>query len=156
SDRMTLKANYIGRFAPSPSGPLHFGSLVAALASYLDARSHGGRWLLRMEDLDPAREPPQAASQILHALERFGLHWDGPVLYQSQRLGAYADALADLRARGLVYVCDCSRQQIQAMGGIYDNRCRHRSPPLSEGAWRLKVAGSIHFSDSIQGEQRQN
>lgn len=153
---MTSKANYIGRFAPSPSGPLHFGSLVAALASYLDARAHGGSWLLRMEDLDPAREPPEAASQILHALELFGLHWDGPVLYQSQRLDAYAEAFAALRADGLIYACDCSRQQIQAMGGAYDNRCRTRTPALTEGAWRLQVGGSIHFTDAIQGAQSQD
>lgn len=153
---MNSKANYIGRFAPSPSGPLNFGYLVAALASYLDARAHGGNWLLRMEDLDPAREPPEAASQILRALELFGLHWDGPVLYQSQRLDAYTDAFDTLRARGLVYACDCSRQQIQAIGGVYDNRCRSRTPPLREGSWRLQVDGIIGFADLIQGEQSQN
>jgi len=147
---------YTGRFAPSPSGPLHFGSLVAALASYLDARAHDGLWLLRMEDLDPAREPPEAASQILHALERFGLHWDGSVLYQSQRLDVYAEAFANLRARGLIYACDCSRQLIHSLGGVYDNRCRSREPALTKGAWRLKVAGNIRFADAVQGDQEQD
>src|SRR5690606_29460161 len=101
-------------------------------------------------------EPPEAATQILQALELFGLHWDGAVLYQSQRLDAYAEAFDDLRRRGLVYACDCSRQQIQAMGGVYDNRCRNRTPPLAEGAWRLQIGGSIHFTDAIQGAQNQN
>ncbi len=154
---MSIKADYIGRFAPSPSGPLHFGSLVAALASYLDARSAQGQWLLRMEDLDPAREPPEAAAQILSALEAFGLHWDGPVLYQSERLEAYADALADLQARGLIYTCDCSRLQIQAMGGIYDGRCRLRQLQPNAGALRVMVPNeTLGFLDSIQGPQQQN
>jgi len=109
-----------------------------------------------MEDLDPAREPPEAASQILHALELFGLHWDGPVLYQSQRLDAYAEAFATLQAQGLIYACDCSRQLIQSLGGVYDNRCRSRVPALNRGAWRLQVEGTIHFSDAIQGDQAQD
>ncbi|MDO8272297.1 MAG: tRNA glutamyl-Q(34) synthetase GluQRS [Gammaproteobacteria bacterium] len=154
---MSNKADYIGRFAPSPSGPLHFGSLVAALASYLDARSAQGLWLLRMEDLDPAREPPEASVQILSTLEAFGLHWDGPVLYQSQRLGAYADALANLQERGLIYSCDCSRVQIQAMGGVYDNRCRLRQLQQTAGALRIVVPDEIfEFVDTIQGPQQQN
>lgn len=154
---MSIKADYIGRFAPSPSGPLHFGSLVAALASYLDARSVHGQWLLRMEDLDPAREPPEAAAQILWALEVFGLHWDGPVLYQSQRLEAYAEALAALQARALIYSCDCSRVQIQAMGGVYDNRCRLRQLQPTEGALRVVVPDeTFEFMDMIQGPQQQN
>lgn len=154
---MSTKADYIGRFAPSPSGPLHFGSLVAALASYLDARSAHGLWLLRMEDLDPAREPPAAAAQILSTLEAFGLHWDGAVLYQSLRLEAYADALADLQERGLIYGCDCSRVQIQAMGGIYDNRCRLRHLLSTAGALRISVPDeTFTFVDMIQGPQQQN
>lgn len=154
---MSTKADYIGRFAPSPSGPLHFGSLVAALASYLDARSAHGQWLLRMEDLDPAREPPAAAAQILSTLEAFGLHWDGPVLYQSQRLGAYADALSELQRRGLIYSCDCSRIQIQAMGGGYDNRCRLRRLQPTAGALRVVVPDeTFDVVDTIQGPQQQN
>ncbi|MDO9319936.1 MAG: tRNA glutamyl-Q(34) synthetase GluQRS [Gammaproteobacteria bacterium] len=154
---MSNKADYIGRFAPSPSGPLHFGSLVAALASYLDARSAQGLWLLRMEDLDPAREPPAAAAQILSTLDAFGLHWDGPVIYQSQRLSAYADALATLQERGLIYSCDCSRAHIQVMGGVYDNRCRLRRLPPTSGALRVVVPDEIFdFVDTIQGPQQQN
>ncbi|MCB1649289.1 MAG: tRNA glutamyl-Q(34) synthetase GluQRS [Gammaproteobacteria bacterium] len=153
---MPSEATYIGRFAPSPSGPLHFGSLVAALASFLDARAQGGRWLLRMEDLDPAREPPQAAASILRSLEAFGLHWDGEVLYQSTRLEAYRDALKQLRALGLIYTCDCSRQDVQAMGGVYDGRCRARTEAVVHGALRVKVADeTITFNDLIQGPQAQ-
>jgi glutamyl-Q tRNA(Asp) synthetase len=145
---------YIGRFAPSPSGALHFGSLLAALASFLDARASKGAWLLRMEDLDPAREPAGAADQILFALELFELHWDGPVVYQSQRLDAYADALNTLQEQGLLYACDCSRQRIRAMGGVYDNRCRQRSqPPVGSSALRISVDDTeYHFTDRIQGD----
>jgi glutamyl-Q tRNA(Asp) synthetase len=144
---------YIGRFAPSPSGALHFGSLIAALASYLDARTCGGRWLLRMEDLDPAREPVGAADSILFTLEKFGLHWDGAVVYQSQRLEAYAEALQTLKQLGLIYPCDCSRQRIRAIGGIYDNACRERkTPPPGDSALRIQVPEQIiEFEDRIQG-----
>ncbi len=154
---MTPKADYIGRFAPSPSGPLHFGSLVAALASYLDARARGGQWLLRMEDLDPAREPPAAADEILVTLDHFGLHWDGSVLYQSQRLSAYADALQTLRDGDLLYACDCSRAQIHEIGGVYDNRCRGRSVTTQPSALRVKVPDEIiRFEDAVQGDQQQD
>lgn len=164
---MTIKADYIGRFAPSPSGPLHFGSLVAALASFLDARANGGLWLLRMEDLDPAREPPGAADDILYTLDFFGLHWDGEVLYQSQRLNAYEEALQTLRGSNLIYGCDCSRSQIHEIGGIYDNRCRTRgllmvAEPSFAGlqqpaALRVKVANEvIGFEDAVQGWQQQD
>lgn len=153
---MTPKADYIGRFAPSPSGPLHFGSLIAALASYLDARAHHGQWLLRMEDLDPAREPPQAAGQILAALEAFGLDWDEQVLYQSSRLAAYRDALQQLQRDGYLYACDCTRQQIQAQGGVYDGRCRNRKDVPQDSALRVRVADrTIHFEDRIQGATQQ-
>ena len=154
---MKPKADYIGRFAPSPSGPLHFGSLIAALASYLDARANRGQWLLRMEDLDPAREPPQAAGQILEALEAFGLHWDGEVLYQSSRLDSYRDALRRLQQEDLIYACDCTRQQIQAIGGVYDNRCRTRNDVPQDSALRVKVADrTIRFEDRIQGSMQQH
>lgn len=99
----------IGRFAPTPSGPLHFGSLVAAVASYLDARSRGGQWLLRIEDIDTPRVVPGSAEDILETLERFGFEWDGPVLYQSTRIDAYREALDRLRRDGFVYPCSCSR-----------------------------------------------
>lgn len=121
---------YRGRFAPSPSGPLHFGSLVAALGSYLDARHHHGRWLLRIEDLDPPREKPGAADDILRTLEAFGFEWDEAVLYQSKREDAYRAALETLRRAGLAYACACSRSEIatSAKSGIegfsYPGTCR--------------------------------
>ena len=119
-------SGYVGRFAPSPSGPLHFGSLVSALASYLDAKANRGKWLVRMEDLDPPREQPGAASAILQALDDHGLHWDGDVVYQSQRSDAYQDCLDALLQARLAYYCTCSRQDLAAMGGIYNGRCRNR------------------------------
>ncbi|MEY3667529.1 MAG: hypothetical protein RL572_1069 [Pseudomonadota bacterium] len=154
---MSKNTDIIGRFAPSPSGPLHFGSLVAATASYLDARHRGGRWLLRMEDLDPAREPPEAADQILRALECHGLLWDGSVLYQSSRLDAYAEALAQLRQQGRLFACRCSRQQIQAEGGVYDGRCRELGLQDTGNAIRIRVdAMRVNFTDAIQGAQSQS
>jgi glutamyl-Q tRNA(Asp) synthetase len=131
---------YIGRFAPSPTGPLHFGSLVAALASYLHAQSQQGQWLVRMEDLDPPREQAGAADDILRALENHGLHWDGELMYQSQRHVAYQCALDQLNDKGLIYACDCSRQDLQAMGGIYSGHCRERAVDLrSPHALRVEV-----------------
>ena len=154
---MSKNTDIIGRFAPSPSGPLHFGSLVAATASYLDARHRGGRWLLRMEDLDPAREPAEAADQILRALECHGLLWDGSVLYQSSRLDAYAEALAKLRQQGRLFACRCSRQQIQAEGGVYDGRCRELGLQDTGNAIRIRVdAMRVNFTDAIQGAQSQS
>ncbi len=156
---------YRGRFAPSPSGPLHFGSLVSALASYLDAKAHKGQWLVRMEDLDPPREQPGAADLILQTLEDHGLYWDEPVLYQSQRHTAYQAALEWLMAQDLAYPCCCSRQELTAMGGIYDGRCRHRQLDLTQPhAIRLKLYDLpnrspndwLNFDDLIQGHQTQN
>jgi len=125
---------YRGRFAPSPTGPLHFGSLVAALGSYLDARATGGEWRVRMEDLDRPREVPGTATAILHTLEAFGFEWDGQVLRQSARTQAYAQAIERLRVAGLVFPCACSRREIAANGlpgaegPIYPGTCRHRLP----------------------------
>lgn len=153
---MSKNTGYIGRFAPSPSGPLHFGSLVAAVASYLDARHQRGQWLLRMEDLDPAREPPEAADLILHTLEVYGLHWDGTVLYQSQRLDTYSDALSTLEIQGRLFPCQCTRQQIQAEGGAYDGRCRDSRLPREGAALRVRVDDiRIAFEDRVQGPQHQ-
>lgn len=152
-DGSELTAHYIGRFAPSPTGPLHFGSLLAALASFLDARAHGGSWLLRVEDLDPPREPPGSAELILRQLQDLGLHWDGEVLYQSARLGAYEQTLTSLQESGLCYPCDCTRPQIRDMGNVYDGSCRERSSlPAKPYALRLRTdALTIGFHDAIQG-----
>lgn len=159
------KFRYRGRFAPSPSGPLHFGSLVSALASYLDAKANNGQWLVRMEDLDPPREQAGAASLILQTLEEHGLYWDEDVLYQSTRHQAYQDTLDWLIGQNWAYPCSCSRQELTAMGGIYDGRCRHRHLDLSQPhAIRLKLydlplhphSEQVHFIDLIQGPQHQN
>jgi glutamyl-Q tRNA(Asp) synthetase len=151
---------YIGRFAPSPTGPLHFGSLVCALASFLDARHHQGKWLVRIEDSDPPREIPGATTIILKQLESHGLLWDGDLLYQSQRSEAYNAALAQLQNHGLIYSCDCNRQRIASLGGIYDGRCRQRQVS-SESAIRLRLPEDannavIAFDDLIMGNCRQN
>lgn len=156
-------AEYVGRFAPSPTGPLHFGSLVAALASYLEARAAKGKWLLRMEDLDAPREQPGAADEILRALERLGLEWDGPVLRQSTRLERYRAVLEDLRRRGFAYPCGCSRKELEdsalAIDGarIYPGTCRHGlAPGKSVRALRLRThATPIAFLDRVQGEIEQ-
>ena len=126
--------SYVGRFAPSPSGPLHFGSLTSALASFIHARQHKGKWLVRMEDIDPPREVAGASDQILQQLDDHGLHWDDSVLYQSTRLDSYKHALDYLWDQGLVYHCQCNRQRISQLGGVYDNQCRHLQLPPSGNA----------------------
>ena len=154
---------YVGRFAPSPTGPLHFGSLVAAVASWLDARAAGGRWRLRIEDLDRPRVQPGAADEILRTLEALGLVWDGEVLYQSRRTALYREALERLRAH--TYWCGCSRREIAdsslslAADGarIYPGSCR---AGLAAGrtarALRVRVPGDeIRFVDRVQGPQAQ-
>ncbi|MFQ6372616.1 tRNA glutamyl-Q(34) synthetase GluQRS [Shewanella sp. YIC-542] len=153
---------YVGRFAPSPSGPLHFGSLIAALGSYLRAKANHGQWLLRIEDIDPPRAVEGAADDIRNTLENYGLYWDNRVLYQSQRFDAYQQCIDRLLQQGDAYFCQCSRREIQQnMHGIYNGHCRHLG--LTEGAVRLhntqKVAafedqllGSIHVSQSFAGE----
>jgi glutamyl-Q tRNA(Asp) synthetase len=156
-------SEYVGRFAPSPTGPLHFGSLVAALASYMQARAAKGKWLLRIEDLDLPREQPGAADQILRALERFGFEWDGPVLWQSARLERYRAVLEDLLRRGFAYPCGCSRKELEdsalAIDGsrIYPGTCRHGlAPGKSPRAVRLRThATPIGFDDLIQGPAQQ-
>lgn len=152
---------YRGRFAPSPTGPLHAGSLVAALASWLDARAAGGRWIVRIEDLDPPREVAGASSTILRQLGAFGLATDEPVLFQSTRGDAYEAAFARLRAQGLVYGCACSRSQIEAAiaarpgwpSGVYPGTCAHgRVPPEQVRAWRIRVpAETVRFEDRAAG-----
>ena len=123
---MTAEA-YTGRFAPSPTGPLHFGSLVSALASFLDARANRGRWLLRIEDIDPPREVPGAATMIARQIEAHGLHWDGAILYQSQRAEQYRAALGKLAETGLLFLCDCTREQLQSLGRNHAGPCRQRA-----------------------------
>ncbi|SVM36517.1 glutamyl-Q-tRNA synthetase [Klebsiella pneumoniae] len=129
-------SHYIGRFAPSPSGELHFGSLIAALGSYLQARAQNGIWRVRIEDIDPPREVPGAADTILRQLEHYGLHWDGEVLWQSKRHEAYRERLAWLREQGLCYYCTCTRARTHAIGGIYDGHCRdlRRSAPAANAS----------------------
>lgn len=149
--------DYRGRFAPTPSGPLHFGSLVAALASFLDARRAGGEWQLRIEDIDPPRCPAGAADTILRQLEAFGLHWDGPVLWQHDRHHAYATALERLRARGLAYPCSCSRRQWRDHP-VYPGWCRHGvREPGKPVAWRLRSDLGLRpvvWEDRLFGKQR--
>ena len=158
---------YTGRFAPSPTGLLHIGSLLTAVASYADARSNDGKWLVRMEDLDPPREMPGAASHILHTLEAFGFEWDGEVAYQSRRYALYEETLCRLKTAGLVYPCYCSRKDWQAGarrgadGFVYNGRCRHpdQRPALQgkQPAWRILVPDRvIGFSDGIVGGYAQN
>jgi glutamyl-Q tRNA(Asp) synthetase len=154
---------YIGRFAPSPTGPLHFGSLIAAVASYADARSAGGRWLVRIEDIDPPREQAGAAAQILHTLERYGFEWDGPVRYQSERGGAYQDAFDRLQRANRSFPCACSRLELRksesGVGGerVYPGNCRDGlAPGRRPRSWRLRVGDEpIAFTDRVQGRQSQ-
>ena len=153
----TTSTPYIGRFAPTPSGHLHFGSLVAALASYLDARSVGGQWLMRMEDLDPPREEPGAQAAILKALESYGFEWDGEVIRQSDRHDAYAEVLNRLFNHGLAYACTCSRKQLEPYHGIYPGFCRNAGHGTENAAIRLRVPElEYHFIDRVQGEYRQH
>lgn len=156
------RARYRGRFAPSPTGPLHFGSLVAAAGSYLDARAAGGEWLVRMEDADTPRNVPGAADDILRTLEIFGFAWDGEVVWQSRRLEAYAGALETLQASGWVYGCGCSRREIAdsasrpAVDGglVYPGTCRAGLPAgATARAWRMRVDDrEIAFEDRLQGQ----
>ncbi len=144
---------YVGRFAPSPSGDLHFGSLIAALGSYLQARAQGGSWLVRIEDIDPPREIPGAAARILATLDHYGLHWDGPVIYQSQRHEAYRATLDWLEQQGLSYYCTCTRSRIQQIGGFYDGYCRERHLPAKGAAIRLRQTQPVYaFYDKLLGK----
>ncbi|WP_439213570.1 tRNA glutamyl-Q(34) synthetase GluQRS [Duffyella gerundensis] len=142
-----------GRFAPSPSGELHFGSLIAALGSYLDARAQHGRWLVRIEDIDPPREVPGAASAILQQLDHYGLHWDGEVLWQSQRHEAYREALRWLQQHRQSYFCRCSRSRIQQTGGYYDGHCRDAGYGSENAALRLRQHHPVYqFHDLLRGD----
>lgn len=144
---------YTGRFAPSPSGDLHFGSLIAALGSYLQARARHGRWLVRIEDIDPPREIPGAATRILSQLEHYGLYWDGEVTYQSQRHARYQEVLHWIARQGLSYYCTCPRSRIQQIGGRYDGHCRDRNLPAENAAIRIRQTTPVfRFHDGLSGE----
>jgi len=150
--------SYRGRFAPSPSGLLHFGSLVTALASFLDAKatidSKGkpGTWLVRIEDIDPPREKSGASSAILNTLEAFGLHWDESIVYQSQQSSLYEQTLHELRQKGLSYYCQCTRNEIKQLGGVYQGHCRSLCISKENSATRLINQYGIHqFNDIFQG-----
>lgn len=157
----TSGAPYRGRFAPSPTGPLHFGSLIAAVGSYLAARHAGGEWLVRIDDLDPPREVAGSASRILHTLEAFGFEWNGPVVYQSQRQDAYQCAASQLRQQSLAYECTCSRTEIAtaSSNNLDDNEPRYpgwcRAIPLAPARDRairfLVPDGPVTFVDRLQG-----
>ena len=179
---MAFSSNYRGRFAPSPTGPLHFGSLAAAVGSYLDAKHHHGQWLVRIEDLDTPRCVPGAANNILRTLEAFGLHWDGEIIHQSQRTTAYKQALHELQTKAAAYPCCCTRKEIadSALHGIdgpvYPGTCRNGIPANRDArAWRVRtdleptchsraggndgaqcISGSIEFDDTLQGHITQH
>jgi glutamyl-Q tRNA(Asp) synthetase len=145
-----IRATYVGRFAPSPTGPLHFGSLVAAVASFLDARAAGGRWLVRIEDVDTTRSIPGAAEGILRTLASLGLEWDGEVAVQSERSALYESALERLRAAGLTYACKCSRRELAdsglagVEGAIYPGTCRELHLPFGTNvAERLRAPAQV-------------
>ncbi len=156
-------SRYIGRYAPSPTGPLHFGTLVAAVGSYLQAKSRQGQWLMRIEDVDITRSVTGAADDMLRSFERFGFEWDGEVIYQSQRTEHYEQALATLTGKNRVYPCTCSRKQIAddssegVSTGIYNGKCRSRSLPLNvEHALRLRAGDTaITFEDLVMGRHSQ-
>ncbi len=143
---------YVGRFAPSPSGPLHFGSMLTALASFLDAKSHQGVWRLRIDDIDPPRTQKGAADDIMRVLTALGLHWDGPVIYQSQREPSYQDVLRQLTKSNRLFYCQCTRATLHNRVQ-YPGTCRANSAPLPNSALRIRMpATDIHFKDGIQGD----
>lgn len=149
---------YRGRFAPSPTGPLHFGSLVTALASYLEARSQNGQWLIRIEDLDPLREPPEATGQILASLEAHGLFPDQPVRFQSKQHHAYQAAIAQLLESQRAYRCPCSRKELQASNGRHPHGCRRGGVAVGDRPYAVRFAledEECLWQDLLLGPQRQ-
>lgn len=156
--------HYIGRFAPSPSGPLHIGSLITALASFLDARHYGGQWLVRMEDIDPPREEAGAKESILNSLRAHGLHWDGDVMFQSDRLECYQTILQQLTE--YTYRCSCGRQRLLELRGVYDSHCYHHPVTDPDVMTSTRVAVNRlsdkqlyiaeHYEDLFQKEQQQH
>ncbi len=150
------QGGYVGRFAPSPSGPLHDGSLVAAMASYLDARARNGKWLLRIEDIDTPRVVPNADQVIMDQLTALGMHWDSEPVWQSQRLANYEAAFRYLLNRNHIYPCGCTRQEVGR--GPYPGTCRNGLPPGRKArAWRFRVpSGTVNFCDRWLGAQKQD
>jgi len=148
---------YRGRFAPSPTGELHLGTLLAAIGSYLQARTQNGEWLMRIEDVDTTRRVDGASDQLLRALEGFGFEWDGKVIYQSQRTELYESALETLLQKDLIYPCTCSRKQLSSEGPVYAGHCRHYRLPLNEEhALRIQVQDQrINFNDHVIGKYQQ-
>ncbi|MFT5045989.1 MAG: glutamyl-Q tRNA(Asp) synthetase [Porticoccaceae bacterium] len=151
----------VGRFAPSPTGDLHFGSLLAAMASYCDTKSQYGLWLLRMDDIDGPRSVPGSADVIQQTLEQYGFSWDGPVQWQSKRVDRYQHAVAELVARQRVFACKCSRRTLP-LGKIYPGSCRVntvaiKSPPTdyyrADHSLRCTLSGQLKFTDAVQGVQ---
>lgn len=148
--------NYRGRFAPTPSGPLHFGSLFAAVVSYLEAKQHNGQWLVRIDDIDPPREQAGASTGILHTLEAHGLHWDESVVYQSQQSALYEQRLEQLFQKNRLFWCDCSRKTL-ASHSVYPGTCRHFHQPRENCAIRVRVSSEHdHYHDQFQGLQQCN
>jgi glutamyl-Q tRNA(Asp) synthetase len=157
-NNIATNEQYRGRFAPSPSGLLHFGSLIAALASFLDAKSsinsvgQQGKWLVRIEDIDPPREKVGASQKILNTLEAFGLHWDEDVTFQSQQSELYLDLLSQLKKRHLLYACQCTRAIIKGQGGLYNGLCKDLNLDSKNNAIRLiNQYGIYQFDDIFQG-----
>jgi glutamyl-Q tRNA(Asp) synthetase len=157
----------VGRFAPSPTGPLHLGSLVAAMASWLDVRAHGGRWLVRVEDIDQPREVAGAADDIVATLAALGFRWHGPIVRQSERLSLYQRAFDRLKEMGRVYPCGCTRIEVEqaasapdqgSVHAIYPGTCRHGLPPgRTPRSWRMRVTDDdIRFNDRAAGPATQN
>ena len=148
---------YRGRFAPSPTGALHFGSLVAAVGSWLRARANQGTWLVRIEDLDPPREVPGSAAEIIATLAAFGMESDEPIVYQSRRAAAYDEAFARLRDAGAIFPCWCSRGDLESTAGLHRGNCQATPDPMREPAWRVRAPDiRIEFDDGVFGTQTQN
>ena len=150
------QSTYIGRFAPSPSGSLHFGSLTAALGSYLQAKSQQGKWLVRIEDIDPPREVVGASEDILETLKIYGLDWDDQVVYQSQQSAHYEQVLANLNQQQLSYACCCTRKIIKQQGGLYLGNCRDQHLSTQDNALRINVTKLVTpvtgFYDQLHGK----
>ena len=156
----------IGRFAPSPSGPLHFGSLLAAVASFMQVKHQDGKWLVRIEDIDPPREVAGASDTILQQLEQHGLYWDDNVIYQSNQLARYIEILTDLKTQQLTYHCECARHRLNLLNGIYDAKCHKLYLTEKNTSVRISISDTlkalgqehdrINFCDTVMGDYTQS